>query len=155
PMTLVWQDPAAHGPRLHAFIAAVADYPHLLGGHGPLAANTYGLSQVGCPAPTGIRIADWLISGQYKNPGCPLGSVEMVLSPANNYVVNGNAVAVDAATMANITAAATAWYGRCNTDPGNIAFFYFVGHGLERVQQYLLPEDFGNPAVLNPWANCI
>ncbi len=48
-----------------------------------------------------------------------------------------------------------AWLKRCNSRPENAALFYFCGHGLSKVAQYLLPEDFGDPNVADIWKKCI
>ncbi len=84
-MSLVW--PAAEAdivsaqPRLHAVIIAVSDYPHLNGGSGALANDPLGLSQLTTPGFTGQAIARWLLN-DYNNPPCPLGSIEVLLSPS-------------------------------------------------------------------------
>jgi hypothetical protein len=57
--------------------------------------------------------------------------------------------------MGNVRAACARWVKRCDAHPGNIAFFYFCGHGLSRETQYLLPEDFGDPASRDRWRNSI
>jgi hypothetical protein len=57
--------------------------------------------------------------------------------------------------MAEVEAAVTRWQARCHSSRDNIAWFYFCGHGLSKTAQYLLPQDFGNPALGSPWKNCI
>lgn len=143
-------------PRLHALVIGVADYPHLLGGDPQKPAqDALNLGQITTPRHTALAIAKWLMS-DYKNPTKPLGSLELVLSPSEK-VANGAGapVQVEAATFDNIERAFNAWVKRCSAHPDNVAFFYFCGHGLHKDEQFLLPEDFGNPVVANKWRNCI
>jgi len=156
-MSLIWPATEAevvtNASRLHAFVIAVADYPHLNGGSGPPALEPLGLTQVTTPRFTGLAIADWLLT-RYQNPLCPLGSVEMLLSP-NQLVPSPNGpVPATSATMANIETAFSLWKRRCGTDAGNIAWFYFCGHGVSKDAQYLLPENYGDPGVFQ-WRNSI
>ena len=157
-MSLVW--PAAEAdivsaqPRLHAVIIAVSDYPHLNGGSGALANDPLGLSQLTTPGFTGQAIARWLLN-DYNNPQCPLGSIEVLLSPSAAVPTAAGPVNAMSATMAEVEAAVTRWQARCHTHRDNIAWFYFCGHGISKNAQYLLPQDFGNPALGNPFKNCI
>jgi hypothetical protein len=143
-----------NAPRLHAFVIGVGDYPHLNGGTGTLAQDPLGLSQVTTPCHTVPKIVDWLLN-KYNNPACPLGSVEVLVSPGAPVGGQAPAVVADSATMANIEKAFAAWEQRCSKQADNISFFYFCGHGVAKIGQYLLPEDFGDPQVPNQWKNCI
>lgn len=157
-MSLVWPaNEASLGlgePRLHAFIIAVGDYPHLLGGTGALASDPFGLKQVTTPRFTGPKIAEWLM-GKFVNSGRPLGSIEMLSSPGGTIDTPTGPASTEPATMKNIETSFKAWLERCNSHPQNAAFFYFCGHGIWKNAQYLLPEDFGNPAVADAWDNCV
>lgn len=141
-------------PRLHAFVVAVGDYPHLMGGAGQLAHDPFGLSQVTTPRFTGPAIAEWLINS-LKNDERPLGSVEVLLSPSGPINTPAGPAVADPATMANIEKSFSAWLRRCNSRPDNAAFFYYCGHGLAKVSQYLLSEDFGDPTAADIWKRCI
>ncbi len=156
-MSLIWPANEAaivtNAPRLHAFVIAVAQYPHLNGGAGAPALEPLGLSQVSTPRYTGHAIVDWLLN-RYQNPACPLGSVEFLLSPGELTPSPGGPVAATPATMANIEAAFALWKARCGSQADNIAWFYFCGHGVSKDAQYLLPEDYGDPAVFQ-WKNNI
>ncbi|MGB7990635.1 MAG: caspase family protein [Candidatus Methylophosphatis roskildensis] len=133
----------------------VGDYPHLNGGIGPPAADPLGLSQITTPRFTAPAIAKWLL-GEYQNPACPLGSVEVLLSPAAQIALPGGGQAnTQRATMGNVKQSFAAWQARCSKQADNIAFFYFCGHGLHKGEQFLLPEDFANPALPKRWENCI
>jgi len=157
-MSLIWPATetaiAVAEPRLHAFVVAVGDYPHLLGGTGELAHDPFNLSQVATPRFTGPSVAAWLIE-KLRNSDRPLGSVEVLLSPGGTISTPGGPVLANPATMANIEQSFAAWLKRCDTHPENAAFFYFCGHGLAKVGQYLLPEDFGDPKAADIWKKCI
>ena len=157
-MTLLFPEAAdkiVDQPRLHAIVIGVANYPHLMGGAGPLAADPLNLGQVTTPRYTALEIVRWLME-DYRNKDKPLGSVELVLSPSEP-VKNSAGVAtpVETATFDNIDQAFSRWVQRCSANKDNIAFFYFCGHGLAKDEQFILPEDFKNPAILDNWRNCI
>jgi hypothetical protein len=158
-MTLLYpatnNDIVSGQPRLHALVIGVADYPHLSGGKGPPAADSLNLGQVTTPQPTVLAIADWL-QKTYHNSNKPLGSLELVLSPSVQPLPNSQPPpGIEPATLANIRAAFKRWLQRCSSGPDNVAFFYFCGHGLAREEQFLLAEDFRNPADPDDWSNCI
>lgn len=157
-MTLLFPDGAADivdQPRLHAIVIGVANYPHLNGGAGPPAADPLNLGQVTTPRYTALEIVRWLME-DYRNAGKPLGSVELVLSPSEPVKNSaGTPVDVETATFENIDKAFTRWVARCSANKDNIAFFYFCGHGLAKDEQFILPEDFKSPAILDTWRNCI
>lgn len=158
-MSLVWpaaeQDIVADQPRLHAFVIGVGDYPHLNGGIGPLAVDPLGLSQITTPRFTVPAIVHWLLN-EYRNPACPLGSVEMLASPAAQIALPGGGQAdVQRATMSKVRQSFVDWQARCAKQADSIALFYFCGHGLHKGEQFLLPEDFGDPALPKRWENCI
>jgi hypothetical protein len=159
-MTLYW--PAKEDeidltkPRLHAFIVGVGDYPHLVAG-APNAFNTnFGLQQLTTTVLTAKKIAKWLAT-EHKNPDVPFGSIELLLSPAQEVACpDGSSVLIEAATLDNIRKTfRPVWLKRCMAQPGSIAFFYFAGHGLTAgAAHYLLASDFSDPAK-NKWDNCI
>lgn len=142
-------------PRLHALIIGVGDYYHLgLGAKRP-AKLLSGLAPLTTTPLAAKRVASWLTT-DYQNPACPLGSIELLLSPNETFnLKDGSNVAIEEATMANVTAAFKRWYSRCDAQKANIAFFYFAGHGISMISQFLLPADFGNPDEPDDWENCI
>jgi caspase domain-containing protein len=150
-MTLYWpadpQDIDLTAPCLHAFIIGVGEYPHLMGGASHPAVVNFGLQQLTTTIITAKRIAKWLAT-EYKNPAVKLGSIELLLSPAETIQrPDGSQVAIDGATMKNVKDAfKPRWLKqRCDANAGNIAFFYFAGHGISSASQYLLLSDFGDP----------
>ena len=158
-MSLIWPDDAAHivtdQPRLHALVVGVGEYPHLNGGAGPLAADPLGLSQVTTPPVTARAIAQWLLAS-YANNACPLGSVELLLSPDEPFKQpDKQEKPVERARMDAIDKAFNRWVKGCSANQNNTAFLYFCGHGLSKGAQFVLPEDFGDPAWADPWKNCI
>jgi caspase domain-containing protein len=118
-----------------------------------------GLGQLTTAPPSARLFADWAIRGAtlpvvseplgpLHNPSAPLGSVWLLLSPSTPYTLpDGSQRPVPEATWPNFRAAFREWYDRCNTDPGNVAVFYFCGHGIARGvaggMEFLLLEDFG------------
>lgn len=142
--------------RLHALIIGVGEYDHLGLGVPKPSHLLSGLKPLTVTEPAARRLAAWL-ENKYTNPNCPLGSIELLLAPAGDYArEDGSKVAVEKADMANIEAATNRWFRRCDSSKDNIAFFYFVGHGISTVKgSYLLPADFGNPDIADDWRNCI
>jgi hypothetical protein len=133
-------DNAVPGPATHALIVAVGYYHHLPGGAGRTVQNTMGLRQLTTPPLSAKAVVDWLVN-DYKNPAAPLGSIELLASAPGGYTYGARTV--DGATLNNVLAARDSWLPRLEGNPGNVAFFYFCGHGVERDTQYLLLEDFG------------
>ena len=157
-MTRIWPAPKTkvvlNQPRLHAFVIAVSDYPHLMGGAKADALDSFGLSQVTTPRFTGPAIADWLLN-KLNNTGRPLGSLEVLLSPSGPIATDRGLVMAAPATMANIRKAFNSWKKRCNSHQDNTALFYFCGHGMAKTSQYLLAQDFGDPNEGDIGENCV
>lgn len=158
-MSLYYPDPQTPidlaNPGLHALVIGVADYPHLVGGKGPLAKNPLGLNKITTPLHTAKRFLEWL-DLKYCNPARPLKSIEALVSPSPQWVNSqGYAATLESATADHIEQAFNRWLARCSAHPDNIALLYFCGHGLMKTDQYLLAEDFGDPAWASDWRNCI
>jgi hypothetical protein len=151
-MTLVFgqRDPVEK-PATHVLIIGVGEYPYLTSGSA-LGAQM-GLTQL-TSAPLSARaFADWALKTPLTNPDAPIASVEMLLSPGGAYESPEGHKDVEQATMAKIEEAFNAWDARCHAHTGNVALFYYCGHGMQRgPDQLLLAEDFG--AVENQvWQN--
>ena len=127
---------------LHALIIGVGDYPHLPGGTGTTTQADLGLGQVSTPVPSALAVCNWA-STEYGNAAAPLGSIELLISARDPYDVPLGGISVDRATEANVRDAVQRWLQRADRNPGNIALFYFCGHGVEKDNQYLLLEDYG------------
>jgi hypothetical protein len=141
--------------QTHAIVIGVGAYPHLPGGAKEQtnpAPRTLGLGQLTSPPLSAMALTNWLL-GSHHNPAAPLGSVELLLSPAT-YTPSALAaqrlgvpeapMVVDEATHDKIKAAFALWYRRLNAREDNVGFFYFCGHGVEASDRYLLPADFGS-----------
>jgi len=156
-MTTIFEKIEKDKAHTHVFIIGVGKYPHLLNGEGTKLDNPMGLRQLTSPPISAKAFADWILKNLY-NPDAPLGSIELLLSPAGEYVQpqDGEQFPVEGATMENIKTAFDRWYNRCNFHKNNVAIFYFCGHGLEKIVGYplLLAEDFGKNQ-LRLWENAI
>ncbi len=144
-------------PQTHVFIIGVGGYKFLAGGteEKPQAFNQIGiLKQLTSPPKSAIEFKNAILeidnhAGIHLQQ--PLGSIELLLSPAPLDPNPGNPGDVfEPATIDNIRNAYVEWKTRCDTHVDNVAIFFYCGHGVEKMDHYLLAEDFGeNPG--NPW----
>ena len=142
-MTIVFEQIRSNCPQTHALIVGVGAYRHLLGGSDRLLDDPMGLKQLSSPPISARAMTDWLLK-HFHNPELPLGSVELLLSPAASYTPpTGKPIDIEAALMHQIEAAFDRWFKRCDTHAENIAIFYFCGHGVMKENLVLLAEDFG------------
>lgn len=146
-MTTLVDFPGA-GPHTHALVIGVGSYAHLPDGSGKPLADAWGLRQLSSPPVSAVAFARWLLQ-DLNNPVAPLGSVELLTSPPKQIPVGDQLLMTEPARMANINEAFGRWYERSNSHKGNVAIFYFCGHGIVKANLALLAEDFGsNPFVL-------
>jgi hypothetical protein len=135
-------------PALHAFIAGVSFYRHLVDGGGALAKNTFGMSQLKTTATAAWNFYQWLLQrAQYV--ACPLGTVRVLLSPSDDEVNKEPGMKEAAScTREQFAKHLRRWYKDACAHTEGFALFYFAGHGLARrlKDQLILLEDFGNPA---------
>jgi Caspase domain len=150
-MTLVLDERAnlKDGPGFHALIAGVSAYPHLSGGSGTPAVDSFGLRQLTSPALTAHKIYRWLIEHKSNLP-VPLASVRMLLSPSESekeVEPELDALQVDRCTRGNFVPEVRRWREDAMSHDENITFFYHVGHGIQlsRSESVLFLEDFGAP----------
>lgn len=142
-MTTVFERITPDQPQTHALIIGVGAYRHLLGGSDRLLDDPMGLKQLSSPPVSARAMTDWLLK-HFHNPELPLGSVELLLSPAAAYTSpSGEQLAIEAAVMHQIESAFDRWFKRCDTHAKNVAIFYFCGHGVMKENLVLLAEDFG------------
>lgn len=130
-------------PGCHALLVGVSAYPHLLGGSGPIASETFGLPQLSAAVASAVRIYEWLLQHQ-DGMAAPLATCRMLVSPsAAEPSPQGD---VEPATLENFLRVAAAWRADAVTQRAGIAFFYFAGHGFELgpTEQVMLLADFGN-----------
>lgn len=131
---------------LHALIVGVSAYPHLPGGEGHTTGPDYGLQQLSAPAASAVAIRSWL-EGAASRLAVPLGSVRTLLSPsATELAADPSLAQATGANYQEFFDAAQNWRRECESDPDNIAFFYFAGHGVQRTRSdsVLLLSDFGD-----------
>jgi Caspase domain len=157
-MSLVFDNVRPSTNQTHALIIGVGDYPNLKASSlVPATAVAQGLGNLSSPPLSAKAVADWMIKNLQTHPTKPLGSVELLISPSpGNYQFSPatTAVAVEVATFQHIADAFDRWYQRSEQSAGNLAIFYFCGHGLERSSTVLLPEDFA-ASPNRPWRNTI
>jgi hypothetical protein len=65
-----------------------------------------------------------------NNPRAPLGSLELLTSPTVDYELSPSLKRpTEEAVMENVKKAFKRWFHRLDSNPENVAFFYFCGHG--------------------------
>ncbi len=133
-------------PGLHALITGVSAYQHLPKQNEPLRPENFGLRQLTSTALTAYKVYHWLFNHQQNFP-VPLATCRLLLSPSAGEVAaepNLNGLG-DPCTLGNFLAAANDWRDDAGSHQGNMTFFYFAGHGVQRTKDdaVLLLEDFG------------
>ncbi len=146
-MSLVFQNDALAGSGTHAFIVGVSDYAHLPepgGGGGP---EHLSLKKLSSPALSAWRVYQWLLKNQ-ADLSRKLASVHLLLAPSAIEQEVEPALRGDFTrpTWDHFAKAAKAWRELACSDPGNVTFFYFSGHGAQfrRDNVVMLMEDFGD-----------
>lgn len=145
-MTLL-VDRKESGPGIHAMVIGVGHYPHLEGGSTPRP-DTLDLRQLTSPPVNALKVADWLRT-KLSHPRAKLASVDLLVSARGGPVSvaddQGATREIDPATMACIRSGVLGWIQRAHLDAGNVALFYFCGHGVAAgLMSGLLAEDFGD-----------
>lgn len=159
-LTLIYERDPGGLPATHALVVGVGAYPWLLGGTelGD-AALAEGMGQLRSPPASARAVADWLVSS-HSDPGAGLASVDLLLSDGGagqSYTppAGGESHEIEFASKEALVAAIRAWRIRCDDDPGNLALFFFCGHGVGRgFDLALLARDFGSQPE-QPFAHSI
>jgi hypothetical protein len=132
-------------PGAHLLVVGVSAYPHLEGGSGTRARETFGKQQLSTAASTAYRVFEFLTtSAQFT---VPLASARLLLSPSERELAGNPALAdAEPATLDAFLAQAEAWRRDVAAHPDGFALMYLVGHGIQRTQadQVFLLEDFGD-----------
>jgi hypothetical protein len=152
-MSLVFNQVIA-GPQTHILLIGVGAYRYLSGGqHERIQTDQalFDLGQLSSPMASVRAFHDMALSFHDTNSWvAPLGSIEVLISDsdhATEIIPHGQ----DARpTIANIRRSYREWKGRCHGHEDNVAIFLFCGHGIEKGDQFLLAEDFGEDTS-NPW----
>ncbi|WP_157650641.1 caspase family protein [Burkholderia ubonensis] len=146
-------DRPVEGPRTHAFVIGVGQYPHAKAGRGVL--DILGkVPDLPSAADSAKLMCDWLLDNQDRL-AAPLATLDVLISdPANpNHRYPWARGPVDTATKANVAARGRAWYERVVAEPGNVAFFYCCGHGASHLQQPVLFLEDLNQSPDDVWTH--
>jgi hypothetical protein len=137
-MTLVY-DSKAIGPGTHALIVGAGAYPLAP----PMALHV--------PATSAAAMAHWLTT-EFRNPAAPLATIELLASAPGSddifhVIANGQSIRVSPPNFPHLVSSFEHWQRRVEADPGNIALFYFAGHGASSAPQVepdtlLLLDDY-------------
>lgn len=142
---------ADDGPGTHVFIIGVGNYPHLMDGSGTISSENRGMRQLTSPPVSAIEMLEWVDSTLF-NPDAPLKSIEVLISqvdPAQFTDRDGRTEHIAPATWGNYEASVRAWKQRANSNAGNVAIFYFCGHGMgDGINTHLLMQDAGQSSNL-------
>ncbi|RYH66487.1 MAG: caspase family protein [Alcaligenaceae bacterium] len=139
-MTLLTPNADRSMQGVHAFLIGVGKYPHLKDGRSTTKFPYRGdIGQLSSPYHSVEAFSTWLLN-DLNLPGSPLRSLRVLASSP----VKGMATTWDKPDIATIEQEAKAWYGDCNKHAGNVALFYFCGHGvLLGDRSFFLAQDFG------------
>lgn len=135
----------------HVLLIGVDGYQHLPPEDGSDAnvngkAHAPGLRQLSTSVPSIENLANWFLDGTkgqggFQSSEQPLESIDILLSPGQFTETGMAPVPIREATHTNIRNAVHDWRNRAHTKQQNRALFFFVGHGMEGVDHYLLPTD--------------
>jgi|SRR6266511_2426913 len=146
-----WQPDKAEA-RTHVLVIGVGDYPYLP----DRAKKMLALSSLGARLTTSVastaHFVQWVLA-PLRNDAAPLGSLDVLLS-APEGVTPGLPVPAREATADGLRTAFRNWYRRCSQHHGNVAIFYYVGHGLtSHARQVITAQEFGRDDLdLSPHA---
>lgn len=123
------------GPVTHAFIVGVSDYPFADGPKATADGERFGIKNLRCAARSASEVAAWLLN-EFHNPDAPLGSLRILLSPAEGEQLEPAIAARigDTEVAATRDAVATEFLQfkkACKQNPDNVAFVYIAGHGVQ------------------------
>lgn len=139
-------DDGSTDPRTHVLVVGVGKYDHLDDPrHQKIAA--LGLEPRLTSPPKSAQALTRFFDEEFDNPSAPLGSLAVLLSGTRGSGRRGDRTTIEQPSMTNLTTAVRQWAQRCDRSEGNIAIFYFCGHGLARVDVALLASDFADPSA--------
>jgi Caspase domain len=142
-MCLVYDRRHLGGPGVHVLLIGVSAYPHLEGGVGEPAPDTYGIGQLTVAASTAVELFGWLKS-HADDLAVPLATCRLLVAPSA-----GEDAAPPGAgrpVLDQVRRAAVSWRQDAKSDERNIVLFYFAGHGVQRSRDDAIAmlEDFGD-----------
>ncbi len=139
---------AVNGPATHAFLVGIADYPHLIGGSGPLARWDFGLGQLTSTTVSVRSLAEWFIRS-FECSVRPLSTVSLVLSELGaqqstfTNPSTGIVSSISRGTQKETRDALIDVLAQVG-GPDDQFIFYFAGHGLSGgTNDFYLLRDFG------------
>jgi hypothetical protein len=133
-MTSIPVPHAGASPGTHALVIGVSDYPFADGPDASSLGKSFELHNLTTAARSASEVAAWLLN-EYINPGVPLASLRVLLSP-----VPGESIHPDIAAHLNDPAPATRavveaelrqFRKDCRQNLQNAAFVYIAGHGIQ------------------------
>lgn len=157
-MTLLFPEdghyqPLPQGPVTHAFVIGVGAYPDAKPGRGALD-QLRTVPDLPSAADSAKFLCRWLLDNGDKL-AAPLASLEVLISdvaPAPNRFDWGIATPIDRAVPQQIGTAGAAWLARLRARPGDVALFYWCGHGASlSTEPVVFLEDL-NSDPLRPWS---
>lgn len=151
----LWRDSAwlPHMPGLYATVVGISAYPHLGGGQGARAADTFGLGQLDGSARTAARVFRWLRDG-YRREGLPVVWCQLLLAPTPAFAAELAAEGLThyvQPTYARLRDAIDEWTGFVPQQPAaaveaSRTLFFYSGHGVQSAWwPQLLPADYLDP----------
>lgn len=140
-MALLVDERDAAQPGVHALLIGVGRYPRLQPGHALGAfAPAAGLAELTSPLHSVEVFADWLRT-KLNVTDTPLRTLRVLGSSPARAAPWANSDP----TFNNISDNIHEWFDDVDTHPGNLALFYFCGHGLRIGDVHaILAEDFGS-----------
>jgi hypothetical protein len=133
-------------PGLHALIVGISAYPYLPK-ENETSTRGLGMRQLSSAALTAYKMYRWLIDSQKRFP-VELASCRLLLLPSSDEIVaepNLNDL-VRSCALNDFLNEVYEWRDDASSHPGNMTFFYFAGHGIQRTKDdaVLLLEDFAD-----------
>ncbi|MFE3547425.1 caspase family protein [Streptomyces kronopolitis] len=140
-MSTLWLNEES-GPAIHVLVIGVGRYDYFSGGDehsartGTMAKE---MGQLTTPPASAYEVCVTLLKELRGRPGRALGSIEAVISaqdpqfPAGfpDLFPDADESFGSSAAMHDVQEAFERWYERCDSDQGNVALFYFCGHGIQ------------------------
>jgi len=146
-------DRSVKGPKTHAFVIGVGNYPNAKPGKG-FDAKLRNVPDLPSAADSAKKVCDWLLANQDRL-AAPLATLDALISdPASTksrYQWAQGPVAT--ASKANVETQGLAWYQRVIAEPGDMAFFYCCGHGASHLQQPVVFLEDLNASGTNIWSH--
>lgn len=139
------------GPKTHALVIGVGNYPHAAQG---VDADLQNVPNLPSAADSAKRMCDWLLDNQ-DNLAAPLATLEVLISdpsnPNDRYPwIRGP---VDPATEANVKNHGKNWFDLVTAEAGNAAFFYCCGHGASHLEEPVVFLEDLNQNDINAWTH--